>query len=111
MRARYVGVTMQSKIKDFGPAAFQRYPAQLNRLVPWIRRELNALLGDGDVELVKDFIVAMLARYEPRSDLAISLLSDYLGRDAELFLHELVCFATSPFDIRAYDSVVQYHIP
>ena len=49
-----------------------------------------------------------LCRFELQSDTSIALLSDFLFENAEHFIHELVAFATSSFDIEAYDATVQY---
>ncbi|KAJ3127051.1 hypothetical protein HK098_006848 [Nowakowskiella sp. JEL0407] len=43
--------------------------------------------------------------------MAISLLQEFLGDKAELFVHELVSFARSPLSMNAYDSTVQYDDP
>ncbi|KAJ3091694.1 hypothetical protein HK102_013775 [Quaeritorhiza haematococci] len=80
----------------------------IRKLVPWIRRELRAILYDENVEIVKDYIVAVMQKFDLQSDMAISLLTDFLDNKAELFVHELLCFARSPFDIDAYDVAVQY---
>ncbi|KAL2917966.1 hypothetical protein HK105_202380 [Polyrhizophydium stewartii] len=101
-------LSAQAKVREFAPAFFRAQPAALERLVPWIRRDLQALLHMSDVEIVKDIVVSVLKRHEPRSDEAIKALSDFLGENAEHFLHELVCFASSPFNIPAYDAAVQY---
>jgi hypothetical protein len=42
---------------------------------------------------------------------AIDALTPFLFEKTELFLHELLAFARSPLDIRAYDTVAQYDWP
>jgi hypothetical protein len=60
------------------------------------------------VEIIKDYILAVMRRCDIGSDESVLLLREYLDEDAELFVHELIGFARSPFDIRTYDDRVQY---
>ncbi|TPX50085.1 hypothetical protein SeMB42_g02358, partial [Synchytrium endobioticum] len=108
LRARHIRTSVHSKYKELCPDLFAGKPDRLNRLVPWIRRELKVLLRNDNVEMVKDYILAVIQKFDLQSDMAIALLSDFLFEDSELFIHELVAFATSPFDIEAYDAAVQY---
>ncbi|KAH6580718.1 hypothetical protein BASA50_003434 [Batrachochytrium salamandrivorans] len=110
-RALSVGVSNQSKIKEFDSRAFKRYPEQLNKLIPWIHRELQVLLDDDDVDLIQNAILALFSRMELKSEEFKSILAEYLGEYSSHFMHELECFGASPFDMVAYDAVVQYEGP
>ncbi|KAI8891747.1 hypothetical protein BC833DRAFT_613375 [Globomyces pollinis-pini] len=47
-------------------------------------------------------------RHHIQSDICHEVLNEYLGEHTSLFIHELVCFAKSSFDISNYDRYVQY---
>jgi hypothetical protein len=103
------------------------------RLEPWIRRELQAVLPNSDhvflVRLVLGLwfgaehesvhVVERQGRFSGQRTVtgsvegageveAIKELERFLGDKAELFWHELRCFAESPFTMQAYDTVVVY---
>jgi hypothetical protein len=46
-----------------------------------------------------------------QSEEAIQALWPFLYENTELFIHELVSFARSPFDMKTYDRTVQYDWP
>ncbi|KAI8808979.1 hypothetical protein BJ742DRAFT_807071 [Cladochytrium replicatum] len=110
LRAKLVGVSVRSKVRDVSPEFFKKYPDKILLLIPWIRREIEAILkSTSAVEQVKDYTVAILKKYEIQSDLSISLLTDFLGKHAELFVHELIAFARSPLtNISDYDAESQH---
>lgn len=98
---------------DIGPETF-RNDAHFQKLTDWIDRELSVLFGVSQDspqdrnQIVRDVIIAVLQRHEIRSQEAIDIISEYLFDDTELFLHELINFAKSPFSMNAYDGIVQY---
>ena len=46
------------------PELFRNHPESLERVEPWLDRELHVLLGtDEDVELVKEFVMSLMRTY------------------------------------------------
>uniref|UniRef100_A0A8P4K1U7 E3 ubiquitin-protein ligase Topors n=1 Tax=Dicentrarchus labrax TaxID=13489 RepID=A0A8P4K1U7_DICLA len=74
--------------RDITADSFRRNPVHLNRLRPWLRRELTVLYGAHEEEL-RQFLLA-------RTD---------------HFLHELVSFARSPLSLENYDLQAVYEPP
>jgi len=132
---RHMGANRISGFQQVTPETFKVFPHKLNRLIPWIRRELRAILTlssssatipttddyneqhpsrhryeeiDTGLELTREYIIAVLKRYDLQTDQAQDLLRDFLHEHTELFVHELMAFARSPYSIEAYDQVAQY---
>lgn len=103
-------VSSSSKITNFNPSYLKNNPHLLEAIVPWIRRDLLVLFeGDmHDAEIVKDYVLSLIIRVHVQSELALECLEEYLGRDAQLFIHELVCFAKSSLSLSDYDKYAQY---
>ncbi|KAG0380250.1 hypothetical protein BGX24_009368 [Mortierella sp. AD032] len=112
----------------------QQAALENRRLVPWIRRELqaittlssssasqSALSSDGNtvhsanshdetdpgLEIIREYIIAVCKRYDLQTDQGQDLIRDFLHDHTEHFVHELMAFARSPFSIEAYDRVAQ----
>lgn len=98
----------QSKIPHFNPEYLKKSKTRLNSLIPWIQRDLKAILDIENVDVIQNVVLAVLAIHEPTSDSAANALHSYLGDYSSHFLHELLCFAASPFGMLAYDNVVMY---
>uniref|UniRef100_A0A3B5B0D6 E3 ubiquitin-protein ligase Topors n=1 Tax=Stegastes partitus TaxID=144197 RepID=A0A3B5B0D6_9TELE len=80
----------QQQQRDITAESFRRNPAHLNRLRPWLRRELTVLYGaHGSLEELRPFLLAR----------------------TEHFLHELVSFARSPLSLDNYDLQAAYEPP
>ncbi|XP_022999966.1 E3 ubiquitin-protein ligase Topors isoform X1 [Cucurbita maxima] len=89
--------------------------AILERIKPWIQRELEAILGDPDPTIIVHLVTSLfVARLEaPSSQLNaendfLSPLRPFLYEKTDLFWHELRCFAGSSLRMEEYDSVVEY---
>jgi hypothetical protein len=88
---------------------FRQHPESLERLEPWLDRELHVLLGaEEDVELVKEFVLSLMRTYDLQSAAAMRELRPFFFERTEQFVHELVAFARSPFPMGVYDRYVQY---
>jgi E3 ubiquitin-protein ligase Topors len=107
-RAKLRGTTTTSKIPDPSPSYFKKYPEKMKVLTGWIRRDLNAIIPNLPVEIVREYVQTLLQTHHIQSEIAFELLSEYLGSNTELFIHELVCFAKSSFSMEDYDKYVQY---
>ncbi|KAJ9537304.1 hypothetical protein OSB04_030037 [Centaurea solstitialis] len=91
----------------------------LQRIEPWIHRELHAVLGDPDptilVHLVTSlFILSLEETYKAPSGPSgaenkhLERLRPFLSERTSTFWHELRCFAESSFNMETYDTVVKY---
>ncbi|KAJ4722225.1 E3 ubiquitin-protein ligase Topors [Melia azedarach] len=91
----------------------------LQRIEPWIGRELQAILGDPDpsiiVHVASSLFIACLERKlnaPPRqpcvADDFLAPLRPFLHNHTDMFWHELRCFAESSLTMETYDSVVEY---
>ncbi|XP_061664685.1 E3 ubiquitin-protein ligase Topors-like [Syngnathoides biaculeatus] len=122
-RALYRGGIRARGVAGAGPAeperdvtvdGFRRDPAQLNRLRPWLRRELTVLYGayGSLVDVVQRIIAARVARHglEDAATMQEELQPFLLAQTAH-FLHELLCYARSPLSLDDYDLHAAYHPP
>ncbi|KAG0302886.1 hypothetical protein BGZ99_002864, partial [Dissophora globulifera] len=151
---KHVGANRISGFQQITPETFRVLPHKLDRLIPWIRRELRAILSlssmsypttsadagpstasssstpspypfsisnssdyqdhhqyeeiDTGLELIREYIVAVLKQYDLQTDRAQDLLRDFLHEHTAQFVHELMAFARSPYSIEAYDRSAQY---
>lgn len=82
----------------------------MHRLVPWIHRELNYLLNcnTGHISYVTGKILDLLCEYPITSAQFKDALRCYFGYQTDHFVHELYCFASTPYDLTGYDRHVQY---
>ncbi|KAM6565983.1 hypothetical protein CsatA_025111 [Cannabis sativa] len=91
----------------------------LGRIEPWIRRELQAVLGDPDpsviVHVVSSLYIATLEKKIQFSSTQLDLGDNFLDElrpflldKTDMFWHEVRCFAESSFTIETYDAVIEY---
>lgn len=82
----------------------------MHRLVPWLNRELHYLLNEniGHISYVMSRILELLPQHHINSAEFREALHRYFGDRTEHFLHELYCFASTPYDLTGYDRNVQY---
>nr|CAH7742231.1 unnamed protein product [Callosobruchus chinensis] len=98
------------RYRDISPAYFRDCPGARTRLVPWLNRELNALLFE-DTRLVMhlvDVILDHLPRHHICGRIFRNLLVVYLDNKTDHFIHEFYNFMRSPFDMVGYDRHVVY---
>ncbi|KAF9193443.1 hypothetical protein BGZ51_003247 [Haplosporangium sp. Z 767] len=134
---KHIGANRISGFQQITPQTFKIFPHRLDRLIPWIRRELRAILSlssddntesinsrqrsvtedarsyryeeiDTGLEVIREYIIAVMKRYDLQTDQAQDLLRDFLHEYTEHFVHELMAFARSPYSIEAYDRTSQY---
>ncbi|CAK9329007.1 unnamed protein product [Citrullus colocynthis] len=89
--------------------------AILERIKPWIQRELQAILEDPDPTIIVHLVTSLfVGRLEaPSSQLNVGddfllPLRPFLFEKTDLFWHELRCFGGSSLRMEEYDSVVEY---
>ncbi|XP_019437659.1 PREDICTED: E3 ubiquitin-protein ligase Topors isoform X2 [Lupinus angustifolius] len=91
----------------------------LQRIEPWIKRELQAVLGDPDPTVIVHVVTSQfIAWLEEKArmpsgqcdvvDAFIHPLRPFLHDKASTFWHELSCFSESCYNMETYDAVVQY---
>ncbi|KAK7910044.1 hypothetical protein WMY93_014728 [Mugilogobius chulae] len=100
--------------REISVESFCHNPSNLNRLRPWIRRELAVLYGSHDslITIVQRIIMARIARHGLEN---LSIIEDelrpFLLARTDHFLHELVSFARSPLTMEHYDAQAVYEPP
>ncbi|KAL6118181.1 uncharacterized protein ACO6RY_03029 [Pungitius sinensis] len=104
----------QGKQREITAESFLRNPTHLNRLRPWLRRELTVLYGTHGtlVDIVQRIIMARVARHGLEDTPTIEEeLRQFLLARTDHFLHELVSFARSPLSLESYDLQAAYEPP
>ncbi|XP_055830462.1 uncharacterized protein LOC129899496 [Solanum dulcamara] len=87
----------------------------LQRIEPWIRRELQAILGDPDPSIIVHVATSLFISENTHSTQQcaggdfLAPLRPFLHECTEMFWHELRCFAESPLSMQTYDTVVEYN--
>jgi len=90
------------------PAMFDCYPVMLERVRPWVLRDVAIIIGNGDIQYVANIVLDLLRRFPITSEDFYERLFPYLGLHTRRFLVELDSFARSPFDMTTYDARVVY---
>ena len=98
------------RYRETTPEFFQLNPAMTHRLVPWLNRELNALLENHDNRLhyVLELILRLITQHHIRSRQFRDALRQYFTGRTEHFIHEFYQFARSPYDMYGFDENAQY---
>ncbi|XP_010250551.1 PREDICTED: E3 ubiquitin-protein ligase Topors [Nelumbo nucifera] len=88
------------------------------RVEPWIRRELQAVLGDSDPSIIVHLATFLwLASLEDKLkspqeclgvDEFVKQLRPFLYDRTDMFWHELRCFAECSYTMETYDCLVEY---
>lgn len=101
---------INGRMRECSAAFYRENPAQIHRLMPWINRELVALCRSNPAQvsiIIEDF-PNLLMTHDITSP-AFRERVCYWGRARTAhFIHELLNFARSPYDIIGYDRSVQY---
>ncbi|XP_028312163.1 E3 ubiquitin-protein ligase Topors-like [Gouania willdenowi] len=87
-----------------------RDPACLQRLIPWLTRELKVLYGDHSswVNSVQQIIMSRITTNDIKVEAILVELRPFLHGHTDHFLHEFISFAKAPFDMEAYDQHAVY---
>ncbi|KAL8605871.1 hypothetical protein ACOMHN_040515 [Nucella lapillus] len=110
---RASGLSSVHRRRRASPEFFTCNPAQVHRLVPWLNRELNALLynATGQVSFVMELIVELIKRFRIDSDEFYEHIHPYLHNFTRPFMHEFLHFAEAPYTMQTYDTKVIYQEP
>lgn len=88
---------------------YRRQPQELDRLIPWLNRELQVLIpNNAHIAYVMNLIAEALRQYDIRSPEFRSIVRPYCNVHTDHFIHELLNFARTNFDIVGYDQAVTY---
>lgn len=101
---------INGRFRECSAAFYMENPAQIHRLMPWINRELIALCrtNPAQIPLILDDFPNLLMMHDITSPAFRERVS-YWGRTRTAhFIHELLNFARSPYDMIGYDRCVQY---
>jgi len=105
-------VNESGRYRDTSAAFFARNPTAVHRLMPWLNRELMALLRNpADVTFLLEVILSTVLRVDITSETFYDLVSPFLGARTRHFIHEFHTFARSPFNMEAYDTRTIYERP
>lgn len=99
--------------KHFSASYFKRNPGYLQRLIPWLKRELTSVYGDYGytVKNIQATILHHMMEYDLDSCFFINLLEPYLQQYTHQFLHEFISFVHSPYSMESYDERAIYQCP
>ncbi|XP_012139772.2 uncharacterized protein LOC100876127 isoform X4 [Megachile rotundata] len=88
----------------------RREPAELNRLIPWLNRELQVLLDENSTHItyVLRCIMEILSQFDITSPEFRDSVRPYFGTFTDHFVHELLNYARTNFDLVGYDQSVTY---
>lgn len=105
--------TGRPRQREISPEFFRSNPACTHRLIPWLTRDLRALLNDVEshVSFVLQIILSLINKVELSSEEFSRQLQPFLFDKTDHFIHEFIGFARSPFDMTAYDERAQYSWP
>ena len=89
---------------------FLKISAQTHRLVPWLNRELNALMETQphQVPYVLQMILDLIQRFNIRSPEFSEQMVPYTGTRTNHFQHEFYNYARSTYDMIGYDRHAMY---
>lgn len=89
---------------------YRRQPHELDRLIPWLNRELQVLLNNEPTHIayVLSVIMDALTQYDIRSPEFRNIVRAFFAIHTDHFVHELLSFAQSNFDLFGYDQSVTY---
>ncbi|ORX47908.1 hypothetical protein BCR36DRAFT_584604 [Piromyces finnis] len=85
-----------------------KYKAKFDRIIPWVERDIKAILHTDEIDLIRDFILRIIKRYDLDSEEAMDEISLFLKDKTNHFIYELKGFINSPFNIQTYDRETQY---
>uniref|UniRef100_A0A224YVQ3 RING-type E3 ubiquitin transferase n=1 Tax=Rhipicephalus zambeziensis TaxID=60191 RepID=A0A224YVQ3_9ACAR len=106
-------VPSTSHYREASPEFYRENPACTHRLVPWINRELNAVLRQNRSRVVAamDHVMGLILNFDIRHPQFARNMEPFLHEYTEHFVHEFYLFATSVYDMADYDIRTVYSSP
>ncbi|XP_042311327.1 E3 ubiquitin-protein ligase Topors-like [Sceloporus undulatus] len=98
---------------DFNQKYFSRNSSCVDRLSPWLKRELKVLCGNQRslIHTLQNFILNSMTQHDVRSKEFEALLRPHLHQFTSHFLHEFINFVRSPYNMKKYDWHASYECP
>ncbi|EDV55163.1 E3 ubiquitin-protein ligase Topors [Drosophila erecta] len=100
-----------SGFRGWSPQYFRRNPFEVHRVMMWVNRDVSVLIRNrkADVFYLYETIKNLLPRLGLDSMHFRKSMVHFFGAKTELFIHELINFARSPYDdLMAYECNTQY---
>uniref|UniRef100_A0A1A9WA32 E3 ubiquitin-protein ligase Topors n=1 Tax=Glossina brevipalpis TaxID=37001 RepID=A0A1A9WA32_9MUSC len=97
------------RFRESSARFYRENPAQVHRLMPFIRRDIHCLL-DVTASNAFESIAEALTVMNILSPAFRRRVQPFLGSKTAHFVHELSNFARSPYDMIGYDRAVRYSI-
>ncbi|XP_064624533.1 uncharacterized protein LOC135486014 isoform X2 [Lineus longissimus] len=100
------------RVRSTSAEFYTQNPATTHRLIPWLNRELLALLNNQEqVHFLLELIIDLTKRFDIQSQDFLTHIQPYIGDRTEHFIHEFYQFACSPHDMVMYDEEATYNQP
>lgn len=98
------------RFRECSAEYYRRQPQELDRLIPWLNRELQVLLNNepGIIAYALSIILNALTRFDIRSPEFRNIVQPFFETHTDHFAHELLNFAQTNFDLIGYDQSVTY---
>lgn len=102
--------TWGNHVRNITAQFFRENPAQIHRLIPWLNRELLCLCSGGStsINVLLQTIETLIQTHDMTSREFRRRVRSIVPSHTNHFVHELVNFARSPFDMIGYDRNVIY---
>lgn len=97
--------------REASPEFYTAHPNCIRRLIPWLNRELNALMAPnrGLVLAAVDRVLSLILNFDIRHPSFSQNLEPLLHEYTEHFIHEFYLFASSAFEtMDDYDRGIEY---
>ncbi|XP_068218154.1 E3 ubiquitin-protein ligase Topors-like [Palaemon carinicauda] len=96
------------RYRETSPELYREQPALTHRLVPWVNRELAALISPSRVGTALTEVMELIERYPINSREFRNAVRQYFRGRTRHFVHEFYNYARSPFDMIGHDNSAQY---
>ncbi|CAN8004314.1 unnamed protein product [Ixodes hexagonus] len=99
-----------TRYREASPQFYRDNPACMHRLIPWLNRELIALLGGNSsrITAVLELVLSLIGEVDIRHPDFFRHLYPSFGSRTQHFVHEFYAFATSVHDMVNYDRNAVY---
>jgi len=109
MVVTHITVLYMASVFTSGCLFCRRHPEEIQRMIPWLSRELFAILrAHGISSLVLERVLDLLPNHEIHSRQFWSGVETYLRHHCDHFIHEFYNFARSPYDMIGFDENAVY---
>ena len=104
-----IGQSGDGKFRSLNADYMKKNEAKVEQyLKPWIDRDLLILIGDDNVELISSYILSMIKTIGIMSEEFKKSLESILGSKTDHFIHEMLAFASSPWNMTTFDQCSEF---